>query len=355
MSEVDVLKFGGSTFTDTADHVALAAVLRDRCRRTSRRLVVIASALAGETEALRARLLSVCPDPPDTSRDGLLPIADTIGAHLLSAALLGAGVPVACVAGSDVGFLAAQPLGLGRLDAIHGRALRDLLDKVDIVVLPGGQAANALGHPVWLGKNSSDVSAVAAAAAVGAERCELYSDVDGVYSCDPHAVPESRRFAALSYSDAAVLATFGAKVLHREAISTAAAHGVEIRCYANRPPYGFGSTIGPTGDELNAVVLNTRSEARRFEDDATSRIVAEALADVGINAFVHASLGHNLVVVVGGYVDVGAGLRARGFPAGDPVGIPVVDIVGGTARIELVPDEERAVQRARQLHQKHIT
>ncbi len=102
------------------------------------------------------------------------------------------------------------------------------------------------------------------------------------------------------------------------------------------------------------MVLNTRSEARRFKDDATSRAVAAALVDAGINAFVHASPGYDFVIVAGGYVDVGAALRARGLPAGDLVGIPVIDVVRGAARIELAPDEGRAVERARQLHQQHI-
>lgn len=354
MSDIDVLKFGGSTFGEPADYVSLGKALRDRQRTTGRRLVVVVSAMAGETETLRTRLQAVCPDPPKTVRDELLPHADTVGAQLLAAALIGLGVPAAYLAGRCTGFVAAKPLGRGKLSAIDGGVLMDSLRDVSAVVLPGGQAVDEYGRQVWLGKNSSDVSAVAAAVAVGARYCEVYSDVDGVYSCDPHVVPGSQRFGSLAYSSAEMLAAFGAKVLHREAIAYARANGVRIRCHANRPPYQSGSVIGATGEQINAVVLNARSEVRRFEDTTVALQAVSALTDAGIEAFTHPSLGPRFVLVVGCYIDIGTPLRGHDLPPGEFVGVPVIDIAGDSVRIDLLPSVDAAVEHARDLHRANI-
>ncbi|MEU3274912.1 hypothetical protein ABZ639_29040 [Saccharomonospora sp. NPDC006951] len=349
---VGVLKFGGSTFATPSRYAEVADLIRRRAAETGAGQVVVVSAMPGDTERLRERVHAACAVPGQDALVSLLPMADTMSALLLAAAL-NAGERVAEVLpGPATGFTTTGSALWGTLTGIDPAPLRDALRRNRCVILPGGQASDRSGRPTWLGKNSSDLSAVAAAVATGAARCEIFSDVEGVYSCDPRVVAESRLLGEIPYALARRLTRYGAKVLHPGAVRLAARHDVRIVCAGNTPPYRRGSVIGDAGpaEGRGAVVLNRLSRAFAYPSPALAEDAAAALAGEGINALATRAGGGPVVLVIGGYVDLGEVGERLGVALGDPAGIPVIEIVGERAEVHLAEDEEASVALARSLH-----
>lgn len=344
----EVLKFGGSSFGGPGAYEIVAGALDRRMRENGRRLVVVVSAGPGETEALRARLHGVDPHPRDETLAGLLTLADTVGAHLLAAALHRRGRGAAVLAGHQLGLVSDTVFARARLVRTDPLPLAEASRCHEVVVVPGGQAADGRGRPTWLGKNSSDLSAVALAAALGADRCEIHSDVDGIYSGDPHLVPGARLLPRVSYDTASLMSLQGAKVIQRRAVALARGRGVEIVLRHNRAPFAHGTTVGVRGEPVEAVVLNRRSVALCYG--------TEALADRAHAAF-HAEHidtvrlpSGPLVVVVGGFVDLEDFHQRHALAPAAFAGVPVTVLRGPAATTHLAADEEEAVRLARRLH-----
>ncbi|AKJ14866.1 aspartate kinase [Streptomyces incarnatus] len=343
-----VLKFGGSSFATPAAYGELAYSLSARLDAGGRRLAVVVSAMPGETERLRERLHTVDPHPTGDRVAGLLTLADTVSAHLLAAALHRLGRSATVLAGQRTGFTTEGPFMWARLSRTDPGPLRRALDEHEVVVVPGGQAVDAEGRPTWLGKNSSDLSAVAVAVAVGAGACEIHSDVEGIHSCDPHQVSGTRLLDQVSYADATAMSRHGAKVLHHRAVRLAERHGVSIVCRHNTPPFTEGTVIGPGAATADAVVLNLRSVVVAHPDGATADRAHRAFRAEGVDAI---RLGDApCVAVIGGYVDPVEVQRRHGVAPGRVVGIPVTEIRDGLATVHVAAGEAEAVRLARELH-----
>ncbi|MEV7652922.1 aspartate kinase [Streptomyces anulatus] len=348
-ADVGVMKFGGSTFMEVKDYLSLAATLRTWSAEQQRKLVIVVSAMRGETERLRETLTSLWPLHTAEASQSLLPMADSISAHLLHAALRQVGACAAWLDGWEAGFVAAVPSSAGHLNAVSPAPLERALDSADIVVLAGGQATDEDGRHAWLGKNSSDVSAVAAAVAVGARECDIFSDVDGIYRVDPRLAPDSDPLPTLSYPTAAAMGRFGAKVLHPAAVELAERHRIRIRCRENRRPYRSGSSIGPDAPDRSAVVFNDRSHVLRFESRTIAADVIRELTEVGIRAMPYGA-DDPRVVIVGEYQDVTAILRRRKLPAGEAAGFPVVEVYGERVHIEVLHSRDEAIRHVAGVH-----
>ncbi|MFI5528781.1 aspartate kinase [Kitasatospora sp. NPDC051853] len=345
-----VLKFGGSSFRDLTDYGRIADYLAHRVRDLHRPLAVVVSAMPGETEGLRERLTEVHPHPAEENVAGLLTLADTVSAQLLTAALDRRGLRAAVLVGHQLGLTTEGSPMWATLTGIDPAPLREAMAGADVLVVPGGQAVDTAGRPSWLGKNSSDLTAVAVAAALGATDCEIFSDVDGVYDCDPHLVPASTLLPELSYRDAGRLSAYGAKVLHRRAVALAEEHRITLVCRGNRGPYPVGTVIAGTGAPAAVVVLNRRSGALLHPTADRAAETAALLNGAGIEAFAAATAQGPCVVVAGGYVDLAATGTRLGLPEGRPGGVPVVTVRGDSAEVRLAADETAAVELARQLH-----
>ncbi|MFF4186684.1 aspartate kinase [Streptomyces sp. NPDC001691] len=345
-----VLKFGGSTFASPAAYGELADALSARLGREGRPLAVVVSAMPGETERLRGRLHAVAPHPADECAAGLLTLADTVSAHLLTAALRHLGRRATVLAGHQTGFTTAGSFMWARLDRVDPAPLRAAFAGHDVVVVPGGQAVDDLGRPTWLGKNSSDLSAVAAAVALGADTCEIHSDVAGIHSCDPNRVTGTRLLDQVSFAGAATMSRHGAKVLHDRSVRLAREHGVTIVCRRNTAPFTTGTVIGPEAAPAEAVVLNSRSVVLRYPDGAAADRAHDAFRSDGVAALrLDDRPG---VAVIGGYVDHEACERRHGLAPGRVVGIPVTVLSGGHATVHVAPDEADAVRLAQNLHDR---
>ncbi|MGW7413552.1 amino acid kinase family protein [Streptomyces sp. NPDC054863] len=343
-----VLKFGGSSFTTPAAYEELARSLSARLDTGAGPLAVVVSAMPGETEGLRDRLHQVDPQPSDDRVAGLLTLADTVSAHLLSAALHGIGRRATVLAGHEVGLTTDETFMWARLRHIDPKPLRRALAAHEVVVVPGGQAVDRQGRPTWLGKNSSDLSAVAVAVALGAAQCEIHSDVAGIHSSDPYRVAGTRLLDRVSYSDAALMSRHGAKVLHRRAVRLAECHGVTLVCRLNKAPFASGTVIGAHGSPADAVVLNLRSTVHRYPDHPTADRAHHAFRSDGLDTVRLDERPE--VVLIGGYADPGESERRHGLAPGVVAGIPVTAIRGGTPTVHLAEDDDEAVRLAQKLH-----
>ncbi len=343
-----VLKFGGSSFASPAAYGELAEALSARVDTEARPLAVVVSAMPGETERLRERLHEIDPHPSDDRVAGLLTLADTVSAHLLTAALHRTGRRATVLAGHETGFTTDQGFMWARLRRIDPKPVERAFAGHDVVVVPGGQAVDGRGRPTWLGKNSSDLSAVALAVALGAEQCEIHSDVAGIHSCDPNKVTGTRLLDHVSYDDAATMSRHGAKVLHRRAVRLAERHGVTISCRHNRPPFPPGTLIGAGGATADAVVLNTRSLVLRYPDHESADRAHRAFGTDGVDTVRLDD--RPAVALIGGYVDQETSRRRHGLVPGEAAGIPVTEIRRGRTTVHVAADEDEAVRLARTLH-----
>ncbi|MFJ6016540.1 aspartate kinase [Streptomyces sp. NPDC092952] len=345
-----VLKFGGSSFATPGAYGDLARALHTRIAASGRRLAIVVSAMPGETERLRERLHEVNPRPGDDGVAGLLTLADTVSAHLLAAALRRLGRSTTVLAGHENGFTTDRTFMWARLEQIGPEPLRRALAEHEVVVVPGGQAADGRARPTWLGKNSSDLSAVATAVALGATECEIHSDVAGIHSCDPNRVTDTRLLRDVSYGDAAAMSLHGAKVLHHRAVRLAERHGITIRCRHNQEPFLTGTVIGPGGPDASAVVLNLRSRVLDYPDRATADLAHQAFLADGVEALRPSDGDGHRVAVIGGYVDPEETQLRHGVTPGRVNGVPVTVLREGSARLHTAEGEAAAVRLAQRLH-----
>ncbi|MDQ0404330.1 MULTISPECIES: aspartate kinase [unclassified Streptomyces] len=348
MTTPAVLKFGGSTFPAPHAYTDLAEALRQRIEDEQRPMAVVVSAMPGDTEKLRTMLHEANPQPQEATVAGLLTLADTTSAHLLATSLHRAGVTATVLAGHQQGLVTDSTFMWAKVEQLDAEPLRRALAEHQVVIVPGGQAADRQGRPTWLGKNSSDLSAVLVAAALGAERCEIHSDVDGVYSADPNAVSGARLLPEVTHDTAALMSLYGAKVLHRRSVRTAKQHGITLVCRHNRAPFPSGTVIGSEGGPAVGVVLNTKSQVLAYDTAAQADLAHSVFHTEGIDT-VRLEDGPHLVVV-GGYLDIERFQRLHELPAGRALGIPVTEITGSRATTHIADDPEQARQLAQKLH-----
>jgi aspartate kinase len=216
----------------------------------------------------------------------MLTSGEQVSAALLAAALQARGIPATGVPAARLGLIADGPADRAKLVSIQEGMLAEELARAVVVVLPGGQALDKQGRVVMLGRNSSDLSAVAAAIAVGAGQCEFYSDVPGICSADPYLVPAARTLPLVSYATMQMLADAGAKVVQGQAVRWARNHDIQIRC-CSLPPTAACETVIADAPPVAMAVLHQRGEVWSFDTiakcfQAQSRLTVEGLDAVGI-------------------------------------------------------------------------
>lgn len=222
-----VQKYGGSSVA-TADHIKAVAERVGRVRGSGLDLVVVVSAMGKTTDRLLRLAGEVSRNPSPREIDQLLATGEEQSVALLAMALHDKGVPAVSLTGSQAGMTVTGRYGSGVISEIRPERIHKLLNEGQVVIVAGFQGMNSLGDVMTLGRGGSDTTAVALAAAVKAERCEIYTDVDGVYSADPRIVKEARRIDVISPEEMAEMSWRGAKVMHPRAIELGALYGVEI-------------------------------------------------------------------------------------------------------------------------------
>src|SRR5262245_29174933 len=225
-----VQKYGGSSVADpvklgrVADRVAATA-------REGKRVVVVVSAMGKTTDELLALARSVAPAPPRRELDMLLSTGERISMALLAMALEARGLQAISFTGSQSGILTNDRHSGARIIEVRPVRIEDELARDKVVIVAGFQGMSYRREITTLGRGGSDTTAVALAAALGAD-CEIYSDVDGVYSADPRVVTDARRLDEIGYESMQELAEHGAKVLNAQAVEWARKSKIVIHARA---------------------------------------------------------------------------------------------------------------------------
>jgi aspartate kinase len=184
-----------------------------KLRKTGINMVIVVSAMAGETDKLLKMARTLSKNPERREIDMLLSSGERISAALLALALQNRGIPALSMTGRQVGLQTDSTHTRARITSIDVRRAREMLQEGYVIVVAGFQGINPQGDVTTLGRGGSDTSAVALAVALNAKQCEIYTDVDGVYTADPRIVPQARRLDMVSYDEMLEMASLGAKVL----------------------------------------------------------------------------------------------------------------------------------------------
>src|SRR5476649_2573414 len=232
---VVVQKYGGSSVAGPEKLRAVAARVM-ATRAAGHDVCVVVSAMGDTTDDLLASAKKISADPPRRELDMLLTAGERISMALLSMAIRDLGGDAISFTGSQSGIITNDRHVDARIIEVRPVRVQDELANGRIVVIAGYQGVSYRREVTTLVRGGSDTTAVAMAAALGAEYCEICSDVDGVYTADPRVVPAARRIGAMSYEETQELAESGAKVLNAQAVEFAKAQGIAIYARATSSP-----------------------------------------------------------------------------------------------------------------------
>jgi aspartate kinase len=261
-----VQKYGGSSVADV-DKICQVADRVAATKAAGKDVVVVVSAMGDTTDELLALAKKLTESPSRRELDMLLSAGERISMALLSMALNARGVPAVSFTGSQSGIVTNDSHTNARIVEVRPFRVQDELERGKVVIVAGYQGVSYKKEITTLGRGGSDTTAVALAAALDAEACEIYSDVEGVYTSDPRLVPDARRLAELSYEEMQELAESGAKVLNAQAVEFAKERGIAIYARATRggeetvvrklPPRAPGRVVG-VASETGLVALSAR-------------------------------------------------------------------------------------------------
>jgi aspartate kinase len=207
-----VQKYGG-TSVGTIDRIQHVAQRIARIRKKATQVVVVVSAMAGETDKLLKMARQICDNPERREMDLLLSSGERISSALLTMALQARGIPAISMTGRQIGLQTDSVHTRARIKQIDAKRAQQALKENNVIVVAGFQGVNEKGDVTTLGRGGSDTSAVALAVALGSSQCEIYTDVDGVYTADPRMVPKANKLDVVSYDEMLEMASLGAKVL----------------------------------------------------------------------------------------------------------------------------------------------
>ncbi|HEX5511962.1 MAG TPA: aspartate kinase [Actinomycetales bacterium] len=288
-----VQKYGGSSVADAAGIKRVAKRIVDT-RKAGNDVVVVVSAMGDTTDELLDLAQEVSPFPPGREMDMLLTAGERISMALLAMAIANLGHEARSFTGSQAGVITDAVHGKARIIDVTPGRIRDALDENAIAIVAGFQGVSQTSKDITtLGRGGSDTTAVALAAALGADVCEIYTDVDGVFTADPRIVPTARRLEHVTYEEMLELAACGAKVLMLRCVEYGRRYGVPIHVRSSFSPRPGTIVSGSMEDPNmeNAIisgVAHDRSEAKLTvvgvpDVPGKAAEIFEAVASAGIN------------------------------------------------------------------------
>ena len=244
-----VHKYGGTSM-GSVERIKNVARRVAKWHAAGHQVVVVPSAMAGETNRLLGLAREITPQPDGRELDMIAATGEQASSGLLAIALQAEGVSARSYAGWQVPVRTDSSFTKARISSIDDARIRGDLDAGRVVIVTGFQGIDPDGHITTLGRGGSDTSAVAVAAAIKADECLIYTDVDGVYTTDPRVVPEARRMSVVSFEEMLEMASLGAKVLQVRSVELAMVHKVRtfVRSSFEDPDApGMGDLINPPG------------------------------------------------------------------------------------------------------------
>lgn len=240
-----VQKFGGSSVADV-DNIQKVAQLIAKYRAQGHQIIAVVSAMLGETDRL-IELAHKISDEQPREHDALIATGEQVSAALLSMALNQLNVPAASLTGAQVGIYTTSQHKRAEIINVESEPLQKLLGKGIVPVVAGFQGVNENGEITTLGRGGSDLTAVAIAGALNADECQIFKDVEGVYTADPKVVPKAQCLAQITGEEMLELASQGAKVLQHRCLAFAVKHKVPLRVLSNQEK-GEGTLISFNGN-----------------------------------------------------------------------------------------------------------
>ena len=394
-----VQKFGGSSVRDAQRIMNVAGIIADTYRAGNQLLVVL-SAQGDTTDDLIEKAREINPKASKREMDMLLSTGEQISIALCAMALEGMGLPVISLAAWQVGIHTSSAYSDARIKKIDQERIRQELDKNKIVLVAGFQGINRFGDVTTLGRGGSDTSAVALAAAFHADLCQIYTDVDGVYTTDPRIAPGARKLQEITYDEMLELASQGAQVLHNRSVELAKKYHVNMEVVsslerkpgtkvkevvkmektniagvakdtsiariavvglAHNPGVAFKvfSLLGKARINVDAIIQSIgRTESKdisftlpRADVEEAVRVLEEQKEALG---FDHITVEDKIakVSIVGAGMMTTPGVAAKMFEALYDANINIQMINTSEIRVSVLIDEEDAVPAVRAVHEK---
>ena len=278
MNMLIVKKFGGTSVADK-DRIFNVAKRCIRDYEAGNDVVVVLSAMGKYTDELIAKAKDINPNPPKREMDMLFTIGEQMSVSLMAMAMAQLGVRAVSLNAFQVPMRTTSAYGNARLKKIDTERIRRELDDRKIVIVTGFQGVNKYDDYTTLGRGGSDTTAVALAAVLHADACEIYTDVDGVYTADPRLVPTARKLESISYDEMLDLAALGAGVLHSRSVELAKKYGVQlvVRSSLNESE---GTIVKGVGKKMERMLISGVALDREAD-----RISVIGIADVPGSAF----------------------------------------------------------------------
>ncbi len=266
-----VQKFGGSSVATVEKMRKVADKVRQR-RAEGHQMVVVVSAMGDTTDELLGLAKQMSVDPPRRELDMLLTCGERISMALLSMALQELGVPAISFTGSQSGIITTDAHSQASIVEVRPVRILEALGEGKVVIVAGYQGVSKRREVTTLGRGGSDTTAVALAAALGAD-CEIYSDVDGVFSADPRIVPDARKLERIGYDEMQELASAGAKVLNAQAVEFAKVKGIAIHALSTHTA-GSGTVVRADAEPSGVKAVTGDVEVGVVELRAADRLEA---------------------------------------------------------------------------------
>lgn len=220
-----VQKYGGSSVANS-ERIKNVARRVVETMNEGHQVVTVVSALGDTTDELIELASQITDYPPEREMDMLLSTGEQVSISLLAMAIDQMGYPVISLTGAQVGIITTGTHSKAKILNVNDKRIKEELDRGKIVIVAGFQGVNEHNDITTLGRGGSDTTAVAVAAALKADVCEIYTDVDGVYTADPRMIPDARKLPEVSYDEMLEMASLGAKVLHSRSVEYAKKHDV---------------------------------------------------------------------------------------------------------------------------------
>ncbi len=284
-----VQKYGGTSVADV-DRIRNVALRVKKIVDEGNEAVVVVSARSGVTNELISKARALNPSPNEREMDMLLAVGEQETIALMAMALHALGVPAVSRTGAQAGILTDLAHTRARIMSISSGSIEDCLQQGQAVIVAGFQGITSDGQITTLGRGGSDLSAIALASALNADICQIFTDVDGVYTADPRIVPDARKLAEISYDEMLELASLGSKVMQARSVEFAKKYGVlfEVRSSFNDNP---GTIVKEEVASMEDVVVRgvavdknqVKVTVSNLPDrPGTAADIFEALADAGV-------------------------------------------------------------------------
>lgn len=348
-----VLKFGGSSFLHPEDYGRVAGHIADRLAAGENKIVAVVSAMSGTTSNLKAVMLDVNKQASPSNLDAALATGEMLSACLLEAAISRLAIPVMSLNGYFLGIRANSNFGRASVESVDPKPIMAALQEHEVAIAAGAQAIDQSGRLTFLGRNSSDLTAIVIASMLGEQACEIYSDVPGVYTADPYLVPGAQLIPEIAYGKIAQMSRHGAKVLHHRAVEYAEKQAVTIVCKSLTSDGAVTGTIVTGHGNARSVTVARDATVISCASLAERDNLRALLDQHDVSAICMEDNGGAGICIIS---DIDFAVRLA-----KQTGTRSVSIVSKTAvtefdssvlRVHLEDDYERAIFLARQIHER---